>query len=110
MPTTRHARLTASEPGDAADQAVAFLEAAHLQEHSLMLVLQQPVLNTGALAPVIASSCWSGPKDPPPRRRHQATASPLRRHDVDAMVVTPAGPASGRKAIVRHRAGQRDPP
>jgi hypothetical protein len=112
MPTTRHARLTASEPGDAADQAVAFLEAAHLQEHSLMLVLQQPALNTGALAPAIASSCWSGPKDPPPQRRHQATASPLRhrRHDVDAMVVTPAGPASGRKAIVRHRAGHRDPP
>jgi hypothetical protein len=67
MPTTRHARLTASEPGDAADQAVAFLEAAHLQEHSVMLVLQQPALNAGALAPAIASSCWSGPKDPPRR-------------------------------------------
>jgi len=36
--------------------------------------------------------------------------SPLRhrRHNVDAMMVTPAGPASGRKAIVRHRTGHRD--
>ena len=77
-----------------------------------MLVLQQPALKTGILAPAIASSCRSGPKDPPPPRRLQATASPLRhrRHDIDAMVVTPAGPAGGRKAIVRHRAGHRDAP
>ena len=33
-----------------------------------------------------------------------------RRHDVDAMVVTPAGPASGRKPSVRHRAGHRGTP
>lgn len=70
-----------------------------------MLVLQQPTRKTGVLAPANASSCRSGPKDPPSPRRHQATASPLRhrRHDVDAMVVTPAGPAGGRKAIVRYR-------
>jgi hypothetical protein len=75
-----------------------------------MLVLQQPALKTGVLARAIASSCRSGRKDPPPRRRHQATASPLRhrRHDVDAMVVTLAGPAGGRKAIVKDRAGYRD--
>lgn len=76
-----------------------------------MLVLQ-PALETGILAPAIASSCRSGPKDLPPPRRLQATASPLRhrRHDVDAMVVTPAGPAGDQKAIVRHRAGHRDAP
>jgi hypothetical protein len=77
-----------------------------------MLVLQQSTLNTCLLAPAIVSSCWPGPKDPPPQRRHQATASPLRhrRHDADAMVVTSAGPAAGRKAVVRHRAGDRDTP
>jgi hypothetical protein len=70
-----------------------------------MLVLQQPARKTGVLAPAIASSCRSGPKDPPSPRRNQAKASPLRHrcHDVDATVVTPAGPAGGRKAIVRHR-------
>jgi hypothetical protein len=41
MPAATHARLTASAPGDAADQPVAFL-AAHVQEHSLMLVLSSP--------------------------------------------------------------------
>lgn len=77
-----------------------------------MLVLQRCALNTGVLAPVSASSCWSGPKDSPLQRPHQATASPLRhrRHDVDAIVVTPAGPASGRTAIMRHRAGHPDTP
>jgi hypothetical protein len=77
-----------------------------------MLVLQKPARKTGVLASAIASSCRSGPKDPPPSRRHQATACPLRyqRHELDAMVVTPAGPAGGRKAIVRHRAGHRDTP
>ena len=102
MPAATHARLTASEPGDGADQPVAFL-AAHVQEHSLMLVLQQSARETGVQAPAIVSSCRSGPKDPPP-------ASPLRQrcHEVDAMVVTSAGPAGGRKAIVRHRAGHRD--
>jgi hypothetical protein len=64
----------------------------------------------GVLAPAIASSCRSGPKDPPPPRRHQATASPLRRRDVDAMMATPAGPAGGRKAIVGHLGGHRDTP
>jgi hypothetical protein len=75
-----------------------------------MLVLQQSALKTGVLAPAVASSCRSGPKDPPPPRRHQATASPLRhrRREVDAMVVTSAGPAGGRKAVVRYRAGRRD--
>jgi hypothetical protein len=77
-----------------------------------MLVLQQCAPNTSVLAPVSASSCWSGPKDLPLQRRHPATASWLRhwRHDVDATVATPAGPASGRTAIVRHRAGHRDTP
>ena len=75
-----------------------------------MLVLRRSALNTDVLAPAIASFCWPGPKNPPPQRRHQATASPLRHHDVDAMMVTPAGPASGRKAIVRHRTGHRDTP
>jgi len=112
MPAATHARLTAGEPADAADQPVAFLAAAHVQEHSVMPVLQQPARKTGVLAPAIASSCRSGPEDPPPPRRHQATASPLRhrRHDADAMVVTSAGPAGGRKAAVRHRAGHRDTP
>ena len=32
MPAARHARLTASEPGDAAVQPVAFVGAAHVQE------------------------------------------------------------------------------
>ncbi len=65
-----------------------------------MLVPQQSARKTGVLAPAIASSCRSGPKDPPPPRKHQATVSPLRRrrHDVDAMVVTSAGPAGGREA------------
>jgi hypothetical protein len=100
----------ASEPGYAAGQPVAFLAAAHVQEHSVMLVLQQPALKTGVLARAIASSCWSRRKDPPPRRRHQATAAPLRhrRHDVDAVVVTLAGPAGGQEAIVKDRAGYRD--
>jgi len=77
-----------------------------------MLVLQQSARKTGVLAPAIASSCRAGPKDPPPQRRHEATASLLRhrRRDVDAKVVTPAGPASGPKALVRHRAGHRDTP
>jgi hypothetical protein len=76
-----------------------------------MLVLQQPARKTGVLAAALAS-CRSRPKDPPSPRRNQATASPLwhRRHDVDAMVVTPAGPTGGRKAILRHRAGHRDIP
>jgi hypothetical protein len=64
-----------------------------------MLVLQQPALKTGVLPRAIASSCWPGPKDPPPPRRHQATASPLRcqDHDAGAMVVTSARtpPAAG---------------
>ena len=109
MPVAKQARLTASRPGDAADQAVTFLGAIHIQEHSVMLVFQQPALKTGVLAPAIASSCRSGPKDPPPPGGHQATASQLwhRRHDVDAMVATPAG---GRRAIVGHRAGHRDTP
>jgi hypothetical protein len=74
-----------------------------------MLVLQQPTLKTGALASAIASSCRSGPKDPPPLRGHRATASQLRhrRHDVDAMVATPAG--AGR-AIVGHQGEHRDNP
>jgi len=74
-----------------------------------MLVLQQSALKTGILAPAIASSCRSGPKDPPPPRRLQATASPLRhrRHDVDAMVTTPAG---SRRAMVGYRAEHRDNP
>jgi hypothetical protein len=77
-----------------------------------MLVLQQSTLNTCVLAPAIVSSRWPGPKDPPPLRRHQATASPLRhrRHDVEAMVASPAGPASDRTAIVKYRAGHRDIP
>jgi hypothetical protein len=58
--------------------------------------------------PSPASFCRSGPNNPPPPKRHQATAPPLRHHDVDAMVVTPAGPASGRKPKMRHRAGHRD--
>jgi hypothetical protein len=75
-----------------------------------MLVLQQSALKKGVLARAIASSCRSGRKDPSPRRRHQATASPLRhqRHDIDAMVVTLAGPAGGQKAIVKDRAGYGD--
>jgi hypothetical protein len=73
-----------------------------------MLVLQQPALKTGVLARAITSSCWSGRRGPPLRRRHRATAAPLRRHDVDAIVVTLAGPAGGRKAIVNDRAGYRD--
>src|SRR5271157_2489419 len=75
---------------------------------TLMLVLQQSARKTGVLASAIVSSGRSGPKDPPPQRWHQATASPLRRHEAGAMAVTPAGPASGRKAIVRHWAGHRD--
>ena len=75
-----------------------------------MLVLQRCALNAGVLTPVSASSCWSGPEDSPLQRRYKAMASPLRRrrHDVDAMVVAPAGPASGRKPKVRYRAGHRD--
>jgi len=74
-----------------------------------MLVLQQPTLKTGALASAIASSCRSGPKNPPPPRGHRATASQLRhrRHDVDAMVATFGG---SRRAIVGHRAGHWDTP
>ncbi len=74
-----------------------------------MRVLQQSARKTGVVAPAVTSSGRPGPKDPPPQRRHQATASPRRhrRHAVDALVVTPAGPASGRKAIVRRRAGRR---
>jgi hypothetical protein len=72
-----------------------------------MLVLQQSASKTGVVAPAVTSSGRPEPKDPPPQRRHQATASPRRRHAVDALVVTPAGPASGRKAIVRRRAGRR---
>jgi hypothetical protein len=100
----------ASEPGDAAGQPVAFLAAAHVQEHLVMLVLQQPALKTGVLAPAIASSCRSGPKDLPPRRRHRRRRPPLRhrRHDVDAMVVTLAGPAGGQEAIMKDRAGCQD--
>jgi hypothetical protein len=77
-----------------------------------MLVLQQLVLKTGVLARAIVSSCWSGRKDAPPQRRHQATAFPLRyrRHDADAMVVTLARPAGGQKAIVKDRPGYRDTP
>ena len=77
-----------------------------------MFVLRGSALNAGVLAPAIASFCWPGPKNPPPQRRHQATGSPLRhrRPNVDAMMVTPAGPARGRKAIVRHRTGRRDTP
>jgi hypothetical protein len=110
LPAATHVKLTASEPCDEADLPVTFLGAIHIREHSVMLVLQQPTRKTGILAPASASSCRSGLKDPPPLRRHQATASPVRHrcHDVDAMVVTPAGPAGGRKAIVRHRAGHRD--
>jgi hypothetical protein len=77
-----------------------------------MLVLQQSAGKTGVVAPAVTSSCWPGPKDPPPQGRHQATASPRRHrcHAVDALVVTPAGPASGLKAIVGHRAGHRGTP
>jgi hypothetical protein len=42
--------------GDPAGQPVAFFVAAHVREHSLTLVLQQPALNTGILAPEMASS------------------------------------------------------
>ena len=75
-----------------------------------MLVLQQPARNAGVLAPAIASSCTSGPKDPPLQRRYKAMASPLRhrRHEVDAIVVTSTGPAGGRKATAEYRAGHRD--
>jgi hypothetical protein len=41
--------------GDPAGQPVAFFVAAHIREHSLTLVLQQPALNTGVLAPEMAS-------------------------------------------------------
>jgi hypothetical protein len=70
-----------------------------------MLVLQQPALKTGVLAPAIASSCRSGPKDLPPRRRHRRRRP---RSGTDAMVVTLAGPAGGQEAIMKDRAGYRD--
>jgi hypothetical protein len=110
MPAATHARLTASEPGGAADQPVAFLAAAHVQEYSVMLVLQQRARKAGVLAPALASSCRSGPEDAPLQRRYKAMASPLRhrRHEVDAIVVTSAGPAGGRKAIAKYRAGHQD--
>ena len=75
-----------------------------------MLVVQQPARNAGVPAPAIASSCRSRPKDAPLQRRYKAMASPLRhpRHEVDAIVVTSAGPAGGRKAIAEYRAGHRD--
>jgi hypothetical protein len=41
--------------GDPAGQPVAFFVAAHIREHSLTLVLQQPALNTGVLAPEMVS-------------------------------------------------------
>ena len=74
-----------------------------------MLVLQQPTLKTGALASAIASSCRSGPKNPPSPRGHPAIASRVRhrRHDVDAMAATPAG---SRRAMVGYRAEHRDNP
>ena len=46
---------------DPADQPVAFL-AAHVQEHALMLVLQQSARKMGVQAPAIVSSCRFGPK------------------------------------------------
>ena len=76
-----------------------------------MLVLQQQrARKAGVLAPALASSCRSGPKDAPLQRRYKAMASPLRhrRHEVDAIVSASAGPAGGRKAIAKYRAGQRD--
>jgi hypothetical protein len=41
--------------GDPSGQPVAFFVAAHVREHSLTLVLQQSALNTGVLAPEMAS-------------------------------------------------------
>jgi hypothetical protein len=75
-----------------------------------MLVRQQPARKAGVRAPAIASSCRSGPKDPPLQRRHEARASPLRhrRHEVDAVAVRSAGAAGRRTAIARYRAGHRD--
>src|SRR5580658_98397 len=109
MPAATQAKLTASEPGDAADLPVTFLGAIHIREHSVMLVLQQPIRKTGVLAPARASSCRSGPKNPPSPRGHPAIASRVRhrRHDVDAMAATPAG---SRRAMVGYRAEHRDNP
>jgi hypothetical protein len=75
-----------------------------------MLVLQQRARKAGVLAPALASSRRSGPEDAPLQRRYKAMASPLRhrRHEVDAIVVTSAGPAGGRKAIAKYRAGHQD--
>lgn len=75
-----------------------------------MLVLQQPARKAGVLAPALASSCRSGPKDAPLQRRYKAMASSLRhrRHEVDAIVVASAGPAGGRKATAKYRAGHQD--
>jgi hypothetical protein len=111
--------------GDPAGPQVAFFVAAHVPEHSLMLVPQQSAPKTGVLAPAMASgnpaavfarpssglSAWPGPRDPSPPRRH-GEAFPCRRqrHGTGAMAVTAAGPVSGRKPEVRHRPGDRDTP
>jgi hypothetical protein len=106
-----HARLTASEPDDAAGQHVAFLAAdpriGTLPEARPSGVRPQD-RRLGSSYRVVLLARAEGP---PPQRRHQATASPLRhrRHDVGALVVIPAGPAAGR-AVMSRRAGHRDTP